>query len=185
MRGINVGGARKVPMAALRALCDEIGLVRPETYIQSGNLIIDTDRDAEAVRTLLEAALAERFGFPVDVIVCAARDWERYVAANPFAGDAESVPAMIHLYVCRDAPLADAAATLAQRAKGGERIRWADATRRNARPPFYLESRGSKGADRPPCLSLSLTSAAPPAPPQHSTRSSEYPYPAGSAHPPR
>jgi uncharacterized protein (DUF1697 family) len=40
MRGINVGSARKLPMAELRALCTKAGLKRPETYIQSGNLIV-------------------------------------------------------------------------------------------------------------------------------------------------
>ncbi len=48
LRGINVGSARKVPMAALRELCVKRGLQRPETYIQSGNLIVDADGDAEA-----------------------------------------------------------------------------------------------------------------------------------------
>ena len=38
IRGINVGSTRTLPMADLRALCLELGLKRPETYIQSGNL---------------------------------------------------------------------------------------------------------------------------------------------------
>lgn len=41
MRGINVGAARKLPMADLRALCVKLGLKRPQTYIQSGNLLVD------------------------------------------------------------------------------------------------------------------------------------------------
>ena len=46
MRGINVGSTRKVPMAELRALCAKAGCKHPETYIQSGNLIVDAEGDA-------------------------------------------------------------------------------------------------------------------------------------------
>src|SRR5262245_51544334 len=58
MRGINVGSTRKLPMAELRALAVKNGLQRPETYIQSGNLIVDAGLAADAVRTLLEKAIA-------------------------------------------------------------------------------------------------------------------------------
>jgi uncharacterized protein (DUF1697 family) len=88
MRGINVGSTRKLPMADLRALSVKTGLQRPETYIQSGNLIVDADIAADEVRRLLEKAIAKRFGLRVDVVVRRASQWKRYVAANPFANDA-------------------------------------------------------------------------------------------------
>ena len=47
LQGINVGGHRKVPMAELRALADEIGLEAPRTYVASGNLVFESeDRSA-------------------------------------------------------------------------------------------------------------------------------------------
>ncbi len=85
MRGINVGATRKLPMTELRALSVDIGLRSPETYIQSGNLLVDADSDAAQVRALLEKAIAGRFGLRVDVIVRRASQWSEYVAANPFA----------------------------------------------------------------------------------------------------
>jgi uncharacterized protein (DUF1697 family) len=122
IRGINVGSTRKLLMADLRALCLELGLKRPETYIQSGNLIVDTGRKANDVRRLLERKLTARFGFTVDVAVRSAADWEQYVAANPFAGDAGARPKMVHLYLPRDRIEPDAAEALAQRTRTGERI---------------------------------------------------------------
>jgi uncharacterized protein (DUF1697 family) len=122
MRGINVGATRKLPMAELRALCLEHGLERPETYIQSGNLVVDAGGDANDVRGLLERELTARFGFTVDVIVRAAADWERYVAANPFAGDADASPKMVHLYLSRDPLKPGAAEVLKLSARTGERI---------------------------------------------------------------
>ena len=122
LRGINVGSARKVPMSALRELCVKRGLARPETYIQSGNLIVDAKADAEELRALLEGALKTQFGFAVDVIVRAASAWSKYVAANPFAGEAEVLPNKLHLYLSRDR-LSSAAKILEQSAQSGERIR--------------------------------------------------------------
>jgi uncharacterized protein (DUF1697 family) len=122
MRGINVGSARKLPMAELRALCTKAGLKRPETYIQSGNLIVDAEGEADKVRRLLEKAVTARFGFSVDIIIRAASEWERYVAANPFAGDADALPKMVHLYLSRDPVKPSADKELSQRAQTGERI---------------------------------------------------------------
>ncbi len=122
MRGINVGSTRKVPMAELRALCAKAGLKRPETYIQSGNLVVDAKGDADEVRRLLEKAVAARFGFAVDIVVRRAADWERYVAANPFAGDAGALAKMVHLYLSRDAVMPGAAKLLSEKAQAWERI---------------------------------------------------------------
>jgi uncharacterized protein (DUF1697 family) len=121
MRGINVGSTRKVPMTELRALCLSAKLKRPETYIQSGNLIVDADGDADKLRRLLERAMTARFGFAVDVVVRAAADWEHYVAANPYTGDPTALPNMVHIYLSRDPPKSSAADELKQKARSGER----------------------------------------------------------------
>jgi uncharacterized protein (DUF1697 family) len=122
MRGVNVGSTRKLPMAELRALAVKIGLQRPQTYIQSGNLIVDADLAADEVRALLEGAIAKRFGLRIDVIVRPAAQWHRYLAANPFADDAATVPKMLYLYLSCEACNPRAAAALAPKAQAGERI---------------------------------------------------------------
>jgi uncharacterized protein (DUF1697 family) len=125
LRGINVGSARKLPMAELRALCSKRGLHRPETYIQSGNLIVDADSDADGLRTLLEKEIKAQFGFGVDVVVRAASAWRKYIDVNPFADDANISPNKLHLYLSRDRLHSGAAKVLEQRAQSGERIRTA------------------------------------------------------------
>jgi len=122
MRGINVGSTRKLPMADLRALAAEIGLHRPETYIQSGNLLVDADIAADEVRALLEKAIAARLGFRVDVVVREAAQWKGYIAANPFANDPAIIPKMLHLVLTRDSLKPSAVAELAQKAQAGERV---------------------------------------------------------------
>ena len=122
LRGINVGAPRKLPMADLRGLCVKIGLDRPQTYIQSGNLLVDAKAGSVAVRCLLEKEIAARCGFAIDVIVRAATEWESYVAANPFVHDVKVLPKMVHLYLTRDPLKSGAVKALVQRAQSGERI---------------------------------------------------------------
>ncbi len=125
MRGINVGSTRKLPMADLRALCPTLGLMRPETYIQSGNLIIDAASTAEDVRELLERELTARFGFRVDVIVRAASDWQSYVVSNPFSNDNSVLAKALHLYLSRDPMAPNAGEMLMERALPREKIAFA------------------------------------------------------------
>jgi uncharacterized protein (DUF1697 family) len=122
MRGINVGSTRKLPMADLRALSLKAGLRRPETYIQSGNLIVDADLEADEVRGLLEKAIAAHVGLRVDVIVRRATQWTRCVAANPFVNDAAAAAKMLHLYLSRVPLRSTATEELQQRAQAGERM---------------------------------------------------------------
>ncbi|MEU6506361.1 DUF1697 domain-containing protein [Streptomyces sp. NPDC046942] len=70
LRGINVGGGKKVPMADLRALLTGLGHTGVRTYLQSGQAVFTTARgDEEALAAELGRAVEERFGFPVDVLV--------------------------------------------------------------------------------------------------------------------
>ncbi|MFF4172806.1 DUF1697 domain-containing protein [Streptomyces sp. NPDC001744] len=71
LRGINVSGRRKVPMADLRTLLEDIGHRNVRTYLQSGNAVFTTDSASseEELTAALEEAIEERFGFRVDCLV--------------------------------------------------------------------------------------------------------------------
>jgi uncharacterized protein (DUF1697 family) len=122
LRGINVGSSRNVPMAQLCELCPDLGLERPQTYIQSGNLIVDAGHAGDTVRDRLEQALRARFGFSVDVVVRTAADWESAVAANPFSDALPTSAKLLHLYLCRETLRPDAPELLRARARAGERV---------------------------------------------------------------
>jgi uncharacterized protein (DUF1697 family) len=95
LRGINVGGKGKVPMADLRALVEGCGFEDVATYIQSGNVVCTAPgrRSADAVAGQLEEALAERYPFAPQVVVRTRRQLEAIVAGNPFIerGEDEAV----------------------------------------------------------------------------------------------
>ena len=69
LRGVNVGGNNKIPMAELKALCEQIGLARVRTYIASGNVIFASDLGEEAIRTAIETAIAKKYGKQIGVLV--------------------------------------------------------------------------------------------------------------------
>lgn len=70
LRGINVGGHRGIRMADLRLLLEDLGYRDVVTYLQSGQAALTAaDQDERAVQERVAAALAERFGTPVDVLV--------------------------------------------------------------------------------------------------------------------
>ena len=70
LRGINVGGSKKVPMAELRTLLQGLGYGDVGTYLQSGNAVFSTGHgDEESLAAELTAAIEKHFGFTVGVLV--------------------------------------------------------------------------------------------------------------------
>lgn len=61
LRGINVGGKNKIPMADLRQFLEEEGFSDVSTYIQSGNVILRSDLDAATLSRKIEAMLTKKF----------------------------------------------------------------------------------------------------------------------------
>jgi uncharacterized protein (DUF1697 family) len=118
LRGINVGGGRKVPMAQLRGVAEGLGLKRVRTLIASGNLVFEGERsEAE-----LEAAVQSHFGFPVDIMIRSAAQWSAYVAANPFPHEAEAEPKFLHLLIGKQPTAEAAVAWLTARAAPEEKV---------------------------------------------------------------
>ncbi len=111
LRGINVGGHRRVPMADLRGLCEGLGFGEVATYIQSGNVVFTSDRSGEEVGRRLEAAIAERFGFAVAVVVRTRAELAAVAASHPFAGR-QTDPAKLHVVFFEKPPPPEAVAAL-------------------------------------------------------------------------
>ncbi|HEY3548565.1 MAG TPA: DUF1697 domain-containing protein [Propionicimonas sp.] len=119
LRGINVGGARKVPMADLRDVATSLGWTDVATHLQSGNLLFTAQGSDVELSKTLSAALKERFSMHIDVVVRTGEEVRRLVSGHPFAdGD----PAHV-VIACCDRPVSEAAADkLTRLAADGERL---------------------------------------------------------------
>lgn len=130
LRGINVGGRNRLPMADLRALVGELGLVDAATYLQSGNVVGTPtgDRPAADVAAELAVAVADRLaadrGLTVPVIARTGGEWADVLAQNPFRAD-EDDPTRLHVTFLARAPDPDAVAALASVADPARADRYA------------------------------------------------------------
>ncbi|MFC4103015.1 DUF1697 domain-containing protein [Paenibacillus xanthanilyticus] len=96
LRGINVSGHNKIPMAELRTLFHSMGHGRAQTYIQSGNVVFEAEAgDAAALAGRIEDAIESRFGFRVRVMVRTAVEWDAIIRDCPYdaasLGEEESI----------------------------------------------------------------------------------------------
>lgn len=77
LRGINVGGKNKIPMAELRAAMEGLGYGDVQTYIQSGNVVFSAKGAAADLEHELEAMLPERFTLDSASIMVLVLDGDR------------------------------------------------------------------------------------------------------------
>jgi uncharacterized protein (DUF1697 family) len=86
LRGINVGGHHKVPMATLRTVFEAMGFTSVRTLLNSGNVSFESDRaDLSALEREIESRLAAELGFPIPVMIRTDESLRAFVAASPFA----------------------------------------------------------------------------------------------------
>lgn len=97
LRAVNVGGTGKLPMASFRKLLEDLGYTNIETYIQSGNAVVDARGSAAGVGKAVAAALQKLMGAPVGVVIRTREELGRIISANPFAAEAAADGARVHV----------------------------------------------------------------------------------------
>ncbi len=128
-RGLNVGGKHRVKMTELAALLTELGFAHVQTYIQSGNAVLDAQLpEGELCRKVAQAFLL-RFGFASTVVARSAEALRTVAEAMPFSGTdiaaakaAEPDTEHLYLYFLPEPPTAQALALLAASDVGGDRV---------------------------------------------------------------
>jgi len=85
LRGINIRSVRRVSMPELRELLTDLGYDDVRTVMQSGNVVLGSDKSPDGVARDLEKQLAERLGVETDVIVRTRDELARVVERNPLA----------------------------------------------------------------------------------------------------
>ena len=104
LRGINVGGKNKLPMADLAAMFREAGCSDVRTYIQSGNVVFRAGPAlAGDIPSLISASIMDQFGYRVPVVTRTASEFQEIVQANPFA-ETGSEANKLHVMFLADLP---------------------------------------------------------------------------------
>jgi uncharacterized protein (DUF1697 family) len=101
LRGVNVGGNRKLAMAELKAWAAALGLETPRTLLQSGNLVFESGLAGAELEAMLEREAAARLGLDTEFVTRTAAEWVAVVARNPFPEAAERDPAHLLVTFCK------------------------------------------------------------------------------------
>lgn len=84
LRGINVGGKNVIKMADLKASFEELGFSNVVTYIQSGNVLIQSDeKDKVQLTTRIEKELSKRFNFEAKVVLVSQKELAAIIRDAP------------------------------------------------------------------------------------------------------
>ncbi|MEM9867199.1 MAG: DUF1697 domain-containing protein, partial [Bacteroidota bacterium] len=85
LRGINVGGHRKIKMVELREVLSKNGFDQVQTYIQSGNMLFQSaERDSIKIAATIRKLIDKAFGFLVPVLVVSSERLRTILENNPF-----------------------------------------------------------------------------------------------------
>ncbi|MCC5917859.1 MAG: DUF1697 domain-containing protein [Cryomorphaceae bacterium] len=98
LRGINVGGHHKVPMAELRTKLNDIGCNNVRTLLNSGNFMFETKQaNIQDLEHKIENHISNSFGFPIPVILKTQKEISELIDDNPF--EKINIHKNIRLYV--------------------------------------------------------------------------------------
>lgn len=123
LRGINVGGNKKIKMADLRDLYQSLGFRDTKTLLQSGNAVFMTDiNDSSRVIDIIEAGIQDTFGFDVTIILRTPDELQAVVDKHPFTDGQVNDPAKISFVYLDSAPTDEAVDNLRKNNPGNEII---------------------------------------------------------------
>lgn len=98
LRGINVGGHKRIKMEKLRSSFEAMGFESVKTYIQSGNVVFKSRKTAPSVLSKrIEEKILSDFGFAASVITRSADDIDATVTGNPFLREHGIDPEKLHV----------------------------------------------------------------------------------------
>lgn len=116
---IILGQGRRVVMADLKAMAEDLGLKNVRTLVATGNLVFETSATAIAD---LEQRLEAAFGRHVEIIVRGAEEWLTLAAGNPFLGESIEAGDQVAVRVMRQPAPMDAVAALQAYAAEDEKV---------------------------------------------------------------
>jgi uncharacterized protein (DUF1697 family) len=105
LRGINVGGHKKIKMDQLRTNFEALGFEQVKTYIQSGNVVFRGGKlSTSTLSTKIEATILADFGFSVSVISRTQDEMEKAIQSNPFLKEGGIDLTKLHVTFLSEAP---------------------------------------------------------------------------------
>jgi uncharacterized protein (DUF1697 family) len=122
LRGVNLAGRNRVSMPELRAALEDAGFEDVTTYVQSGNVVLESGAPAKRAKSQVERVISDRFGLDVDIVVRTRAELAKVVERNPL-GKVATDPKLYQVTFLEKTPAADVVRTLEAAAVGGEQVK--------------------------------------------------------------
>jgi uncharacterized protein (DUF1697 family) len=122
LRGVNVGGRNRVPMPALREALEASGLEQVVTYVQSGNVVLESSAKPAVLVRDVESVIADAFALEIAVVVRTRAELAKVVRHDPLGELAGDDAKLYQVSFCAEKPEQEAVAKVAERAVAGERL---------------------------------------------------------------
>ena len=84
LRGVNVSGKNKLPMKELRELLTSSGFQHVATYIQSGNIVLDSEYSTKEIELIITRLIKEKYGYDVPAFAYTVKDWKHIIKECPY-----------------------------------------------------------------------------------------------------
>lgn len=97
LRGINVGGHKVIKMAELKQMFESIELKQVKTYIQSGNIVFESEKDIDFLNKRIQSEIKNVFGFDVPVMLRTHEEFINMIKRCPYEADSLLEGESIHV----------------------------------------------------------------------------------------
>ncbi|PHA04287.1 cytoplasmic protein [Bacillus wiedmannii] len=97
LRGINVGGHKVIKMADLKQMFESIELKQVKTYIQSGNIVFESEKDFDFLNKRIQSEIKNVFGFDVPVMLRTHEEFINMIKRCPYEADSLLEGESIHV----------------------------------------------------------------------------------------
>ncbi|NDJ53394.1 MAG: DUF1697 domain-containing protein [Chloroflexi bacterium] len=125
LRGINVGGNKRIKMADLRTLYQSLGLTNVQSLLQSGNVSFESDlADHGAITAMIEAEIQRAYAFEVRVLLRNAEEFRSSLEKHPFTAAQLQEPTKLLISYLSTMPTDTDIKTLKSGYDGSEDILW-------------------------------------------------------------
>lgn len=101
LKGINVGGQKRVSMQSLKNMYSSLGLIEIETYVQSGNVLFSSDATESFLKNRIEKEIKREYGFEVPVFLRTEKELVDLIKNSPFKQKDET---KLHVTFLSDRP---------------------------------------------------------------------------------
>ncbi|MET0785285.1 MAG: DUF1697 domain-containing protein [Paenisporosarcina sp.] len=108
LRGINVGGHKIIKMTDLKHMLETMGLNKVKTYIQSGNVLFESNEETDELCRRIEQQINTTFSFSVPVILRTSKEWQQIIDNCPYPVEALLEGESVHLTLLSEVPSQEA-----------------------------------------------------------------------------